>query len=443
MRWLRLILLIVCMFCQFNGFTCTIVAVSGSAIAEGRPLLMKNRDSDAYDIMIKIGVGFRYGYLCQCNVPDGTAYSGFNETGFAIINSHSYNMPNSDYEWNAYLMQLALERCATVADFEHLLDSLPKPISVCSNYGVMDAANNVAIYETNAYTYTKYDANETDCGYIIRTNFSFSQDTTGINTITSTSVPRYQIAANYLEELILTNGYIDKDQLFGLSRCLINCEGVDLRDYAPFDENIVTPFDFRFYVPRYNSTSAMLIQGVLPNENPNLTVAWTSVGPALTTVTVPFMITPRHVIPQKAQMGADGHSWFSNVGQQLKNICFIDNHTLDLAKLYNLSGTGVLQKIMKIEESIVERGDELIAKLRNNNASCYDIEAYYAWVDYYAEEQYCNFNLAGLQQLGIETQSFEIDNTSGPYYDLLGRPVKNLRDNSIIIKKSNKTIIIK
>lgn len=148
-----LLLLFVLTIFNFEVEACTIVAVSGKATVDGRPLLMKNRDSSAFDIYIKIGTGSRYVYLCQCNATDGPAYCGYNETGFAIINSHSYNMPNTESGWNALIMQLASEKCVTVDDYEHLLDSLPKPISVCSNYGVMDALGNVAIIETNAYNY--------------------------------------------------------------------------------------------------------------------------------------------------------------------------------------------------------------------------------------------------------------------------------------------------
>lgn len=436
----RLLLFVSIIIAHFSANACTIVAVSGSVTVDGRPLLMKARDSSTNDIKIKIGIGSNYVYLCQTTVPDGTAYSGYNETGFSIVSSHSYNMPNSDYNWNAYMMQLALENCATVDEFECLLDSLPKPISVCSNYGVLDAQGNVAIFEVNANTHAKYDVDDSDYGYMIRTNFSFSQDTTIVNTVTPTSIPRYQIASAFLEETVTINGCITKEDLIELSRCLVNSEGEDLRDMAPFDENIYTPVDFRFYIPRFISTSTMVIQGLLPDEQPNLTVAWTMLGPQMTSVCVPYWITPRYVLPQKAKIGTDGHSWFCYRGQQLKNSCFIDNNTLDLAKLYNLCETGVMQKIYHIEEAILDRGNDLLDKLRNGESHCYDIEQYYAWMDNYVDEQYEQNDLF---EMNPNTSVGEVDIEDGEieYYDVLGRRVRYVSEGAII-KRSGKIAIV-
>ena len=444
MPLLRFMIIVICIAVQGVGKACTIVAVSGRVTEDGRPLLLKNRDSNSVKTIIKIGSVNDHTYLSQNTVGSNWALSGYNDKGFAIINSHSYNMPNSSDGWNAYIMQLALERCVTVDQFEHLLDSLPKPIPVCSNYGVIDALGHAAIFETSAYTYVKYDADSVDCGYIIRTNFSFSQDTTGVYLITPTSLPRYEIASNYLEDAFATNGCIAKEHLFGLTRCLVDRYGEDLRDIAPYDEQDTMPVEFRNYVPRFTTTSAMIIQGVLPNESPQLTVAWTMLGPPLVSVTVPYLITTRNVLPQKAKPGYHGSSWFAYHGQNLKNICFIDNYTIDLAKLYNLCETGVMQIIDSIEEHILDRGNELVENYREGLATCFDVEYYYSWVDNYVEEQYTQFGLFGTIWDTIEenTQTEEPEEQSMEYYDLMGHPVKDVKDDAIIKKSGNTGIIL-
>lgn len=444
MPLLRIMILVICMLVQGVGKACTIVAVSGRVTEDGRPLLLKNRDSNSVKTIIKIGNVNDHTYLSQNTVGDNWALSGYNDRGFAIINSHSYNMPNSSDGWNAYIMQLALERCVTVDQFEHLLDSLPKPIPVCSNYGVIDALGHAAIFETSAYTYVKYDADSVDCGYIIRTNFSFSQDTTGVYLITPNSLPRYEIASNYLEDAFATNGYIAKEHLFGLTRCLVNRYGEDLRDIAPYDEQDTMPVEFRNYVPRYTTTSAMIIQGVLPNESPQLAVAWTMLGPPMVSVTVPYLITTRNVLPQKAKPGYHGSSWFAYHGQELKNNCFIDNYTLDLAKLYNLSQTGVMQIIDSIEDHILDRGNELVANYREGLATCFDVEFYYSWLDNYVEEQYTQFGLIETIWNTIEENAKpeEPEEQSMEYYDLMGHPVKDVKDDAIIKKSGNTGIIL-
>jgi hypothetical protein len=380
--------LILFITCNFIGQACTIVAVSGKATEDGRPLLLKNRDSKKGDVKIKIGKGQRYTYLCQTIVPDSRALSGFNEVGFSILSAYSNNMKSTGASWNSYVMQLALENCTTIEDFENLLDSLPKPMPVKDNYGVMDANGRVFIFEIGSNGYVKYDADESDNGYLIRTNFSFSQDTTGLRMDNPSSFHRYRIASAYLEKAFITNGYITKENLFKLSRCLVDDEGNDLHEIAPYDEYSTTRVKFRYYIPRYSSTSAMVVQGTLPSEDAKLTVAWTMVGPPLTSVTVPYLITSREVLPQKAQMGSDGYSWFSYVGLQLRNSIFTNQSTIDLALLYNQSGTGILQKTCKIEKVVLNKGNKLLKKLRNGKATCREIEIYYSWVDYYIEEQY-------------------------------------------------------
>jgi hypothetical protein len=188
----------------------------------------------------------------------------------------------------------------------------------------------------------------------------------------------------------------------------------------------------------------MIIQGVLPNESPQLTVAWTMLGPPLVSVTVPYLITTRNVLPQKAKPGYHGSSWFAYHGQNLKNICFIDNYTLDLAKLYNLCETGVMQIIDSIEGHILDRGNELVENYREGLATCFDVEYYYSWVDNYVEEQYTQFGLFGTIWDTIEenTQTEEPEEQSMEYYDLMGHPVKDVKDDAIIKKSGNTGIIL-
>lgn len=54
---IRLLLFILAEFTHFTIEACTIVMVSRRATPDGRPLLLKKRDSSARDIRIKIGGG--------------------------------------------------------------------------------------------------------------------------------------------------------------------------------------------------------------------------------------------------------------------------------------------------------------------------------------------------------------------------------------------------
>lgn len=71
------------------------------------------------------------------------AWMGLNDAGFAIMNTASYNLaPDtaSVKDREGIVMRLALERCRTLDDFETLLDTLPRPLGVQANFGVLDAS---------------------------------------------------------------------------------------------------------------------------------------------------------------------------------------------------------------------------------------------------------------------------------------------------------------
>jgi len=79
------------------------------------------------------------------------------------MNSASYNVnigdtsPLKDEE--GVFMKLALQTCASLQDFEQLLETYPKPRGLAANFGVMDANGGIAFYEVDNWKWTKFDAN--------------------------------------------------------------------------------------------------------------------------------------------------------------------------------------------------------------------------------------------------------------------------------------------
>ena len=74
------------------------------------------------------------------------------------------------------IMFRALATCATVADFLNLLDTLPHPLGIQANFGVIDAAGGAIYVEANNWRYVVYDVNEEAKGYRVQTNFAFAGD---------------------------------------------------------------------------------------------------------------------------------------------------------------------------------------------------------------------------------------------------------------------------
>ena len=179
-----IIALIIFLSISFSINPCTTAVVSGKATDDGRPLLLKNRDADALQNRLVYFFDGKYKFIGLVNSEDKEnkeVWCGFNSTGFGIMNSASYNLKMNDTtkisDLEGKIMKMALERCATLEDFEKMLNDLPKPFGVEANFGVIDANGGAAYYEVDNFKFIKYDANDPAVapnGYLIRTNYSFA-----------------------------------------------------------------------------------------------------------------------------------------------------------------------------------------------------------------------------------------------------------------------------
>jgi len=161
---------------------CTTAVVAGAGSADGRPILWKNRDADDHQNQVVYCSDGKYPYIGVVNKADAAGmaiWAGINSQGLAIMNSASYNLEgaeNSVAEGN--VMKLALQSCATVADFQALLEtSNMGGRDVAANFGVIDAKGGAAYFETDKKSYKRFNADDPAIapkGYLIRTNFSES-----------------------------------------------------------------------------------------------------------------------------------------------------------------------------------------------------------------------------------------------------------------------------
>ena len=99
---------------------CTSAIVSGKLTANGRPLMWKNRDTNDLNNRVERIKGhdglMEFVALFDArDLQDTAAWMGFNEVGFAIMNTASYNLNGNDGVKNmdreGELMRYALERC--------------------------------------------------------------------------------------------------------------------------------------------------------------------------------------------------------------------------------------------------------------------------------------------------------------------------------------------
>lgn len=246
---------------------CTSLVAGCKATASGRPMLWKHRDTGApsnFIARVEPRSQGEIGFVGLFNAGDSLlseAWAGMNDAGFAIMNTASYNLApdTTDYvDREALLMSRALAVCRTVDDFRCMLDTLPKPLGVQANFGVIDSHGGASYFETYDHGYTRFDASDEPDDMLIRTNFSFSgkQDGSGSGYI------RYDSARHLLEGK--KGAGLTPELLTDTVSCSFYHSLMD-RDPMADGDSVIADGEF---IPRRISTASIVITGVLPGEDP-------------------------------------------------------------------------------------------------------------------------------------------------------------------------------
>lgn len=289
---------------------CTTAIFSGKVTEDGRPIIWKNRDGSFLQNRVEYvsandSIKYSFVYLSNSN-PSKEAWSGLNSEGFSIMNSVSYNIrqegdntPDIQMDREGFVMYLALATCKTVQDFENLLDNLEKPMGLEANFGVIDAYGGAAYYETNNYTWIKYDVNEAPEGYIIRSNYSFSgREGEGQGYV------RYDNAEKIIKDHLNSGGKITpRFVMDNLSRNFYQ----SYFDFDPIDKGYNNFVD-KDFIPRRSTLSTTIVQGVKPQEDASLAVMWTSLGYPPVSQIVPVMVCAGKNLPKDMLAGKDKNS---------------------------------------------------------------------------------------------------------------------------------------
>lgn len=251
---------------SINAWCCTSVIISGRIRPDGKPVMMKHRDTDELHNEIRWFQGEVYSFVGLVNTPsqDGEVWGGTNTAGFCIMNTATYDLkdddvPQSEMDKEGILMYKVLGVCANLQEFENFLDTLPKPWGVEANFGIIDAEGGAAYYEINNHNWTKFDVNAIPSGYRVVTNFTETgrvEDRLGVN--------RYEKALEIISGMDLaTAGH--KELFNAISR-----------SGKPIEREI--------------TSSSIVFEGVVPGENPSHAVMWTLCGFPSSTLCLPYTV---------------------------------------------------------------------------------------------------------------------------------------------------------
>lgn len=377
---------------------CTSAVISGKATADGRPLLWKHRDSEYERNKLRYFKGPSYAFIGVVNSDtlEDQVWMGSNEAGFSIINTATYNQNvgvDCPTDEEGIFMHDALGSCATLAEFEQMLERTNGERGVDANFGVIDAAGGAAYYEVGYRRWKKFDANDPAVapdGYLLRTNYAVGGDPGHkkgtVRYLTATGIFAREFGARKLSVEFLLLGADDN-----LEHALLRTDLASGR--LPADSVQQDLVLFRDFIVRHSSVSSLIIQGVMKGEDPRLTTLWTVLGWPLTTAATPVWVAGGRSLP-RAALSADGSSSPVNErGLTLKRRAFptwVDNGAdyLDRSKIVNKQGTGFAQRVQTIDRATMTRTQELITRFRQKGFSLPDVVRFYAWLDQHIAVSY-------------------------------------------------------
>lgn len=377
MKRVSLILAVLSFFVFFNDlYACTSAIISGKITPDGRPLLWKNRDTGEDNNRVQYFRGEKYCFIAIVNSPDktGVVWMGTNSEGFSIINTASYNLKDDDVkekdmDKEGKIMFEALSVCSNLSDFENFLNSHKKPLGVEANFGVIDAEGGAAYYETNNNKFVKLDVNDPKIapeGYLVVTNYSYSgRFNEGMGYI------RYQTAREILcRQATFMN--ITPQWIFNnLSRSFYHSlQGFDLLKPDQSPERFTGWVLDQDFIPRKTSTSSVVIQGVKPGENAEMTTMWTVLGYPPAGVAIPLWVKGGEQQPSVVL-----HSGNSQNAVACDNALALKYKTFSIARgngpkymnfnlINNSKGTGYMQELKSAEETIYKLYKNNIEKWR-------------------------------------------------------------------------------
>jgi len=340
---------------------CTTAIISGEVTADGRPLLWKNRDVSNSEQEFAYFDDGDFAYIT--NIYTGQvddAWGGVNSVGFGIENSTALNLPDSveGPDDDGRIMKLALQTCRTVDDFLHILDSTNEEGRTAPHcFGVIDAEGGAVIYEAGFNSYQRFDVTDSDVapdGFLVRANFAHIGVDTGL--IGQWRHDRaYQLILDAIEDESLTPQYLFETVIRDLS----------LEDIDPYP----LPFDsvyeagglplglipVRLAINRHITRSAIIVQGVLNDEDPLLSTIYAICGQPIVTVPVPLWV---HAAGTPVELNGDSTALLCDLSKQFTRFVYSSIHTNDALNTFQLldgAGNGVLKLTNPVADTIFSR----------------------------------------------------------------------------------------
>ncbi len=346
---------------------CTLIVVSGRATTSGRPLMWKNRDTSQLLNKLMYFKGDRYNFIGLIDSDDETGnevWAGLNDRGLAIMNSQADDLSARDKKYdgagNGAFMKLALGQCATVEDFEKLLQKEKGKWDLAANFGVIDAEGRACFFETSSEYYTRFEADDKKVapfGYIVRTNFSY----TSPDYLQGSGFIRFERMSHLAEEARAA-GRLGVQFILQEAARDLNHEKLHSFPFnRPLPEDPSRPLyiNTNDTINRNSTASAVVFEGAPSPERPDLATMWVLLGQPVTIAAIPVWPASGQV-PAVASAPGKETCPLNTFSRKLVQYLYPDRRGrmpqyLNVNRLRTYGREGVLTKILRIENQVLER----------------------------------------------------------------------------------------
>lgn len=344
---------------------CTLAVISGKASASGRPLMWKNRDTSDPNNKLMFFKGPKHDFIAVViseAADPREVWGGQNTAGFAVMNSQADDLGDASKkltgDGNGAFMKLALGVCASVKEFEDLLVREKGKWDLAANFGVIDAEGGACFFETRRDSFVKFDTNDprvAPFGTIVRTNFA----TTSPDQALGGGFDRFE-RIGHIIEAARPQGRLDaRFILREASRDLIHekLHSNPLAMTLPDDPAAPLYVHTNDTINRNTSVSALVFEGAPSPDQAYLGTMWALLGQPVAGVAVPVWPAAGRVPsvstgPKTAPL--------NDIARAIAAYLYPDTRGrmyqyLNVTRLRTFGGEGVLAKLYRIEDRVMER----------------------------------------------------------------------------------------
>jgi hypothetical protein len=255
-------------------------------------------------------------------------------------------------------MKMALGRCATVADFEEFLKSGSGRYDLAANFGVIDAEGGACFFETASGSFRKFDTADPSVapfGTIVRTNFAY----TSPDLLEGGGFIRFERASHLFQTARGENRLTVKFILQEAARDLVHekLHSHPMSAVLPADPAAPLYIHTNDTINRNSSVAVAVFQGAPSRDKAYLATMWVALGQPVTAVAVPLW-PEAGCVP--AACTGPSTAPLNDISLALVAYLYPDvrgrmPQYLNLTRLRTYGGEGVLPKLLRIEDAILEK----------------------------------------------------------------------------------------